>query len=52
MVKPIDTVVGPIWYPTYETLPRDTEGKLVVDDTKMVESLNNLIKLARLSGNI
>ena len=52
MTAPVHTVVGPIWYPTYETLSRDKDGKLDVDDTKMVESLNNLIKLAMLSGNV
>ena len=49
MIKPINTEVGPIWYPTYDRLPRDEFGKLKVDDQKMVESINNLAKLAILN---
>ena len=49
MIKPINTEVGPIWYPTYDSLPRDEFGNLIVDDRKMVESINNLAKLAILN---
>ena len=52
MNKPTITIAGPIWYPTPDSLPRNKNGEIVVDDYKLIESINNLAKLARLNNMV